>query len=614
MATQSRRSGAPVAKALVDQPYEFEFHEAVRLLEQLHPGWAPVGEGASPSDEPVRFRAHGELGFPASDITGVEIPDDEGPVEMDVSFMSLAGPHGPLPAPYTELIQDREREGDTALRDFLDLLAHRLIALRYRERKRHHVGMESGPPRESTVARYLRAIGGLGPNAAQGRLSVPDQTLLRYAPLLNQRPASAHGLSVLLGDYFDLEVDVTPLTGRWLELDADQETRIGVAGQNQALGQSAVLGRRAWDQQAGLTVEVRMSSYDDYLSFFPGGEAHRALVDLSTLYLGRTIDLDVDLTLNTADAPQTPLSSLLGPRLGQDAWVGSPSGDTDTTRVQPQTFTPAQEVLRIPLFAELSPGQLQEVVDQLSEHDVDGRQHVARQGRPADAFYLLVDGEAEVRYESPESEDFTVLTVLEPGGVFGDRAMIQEGTYDGSLVTTRSSRFLIVRASMLEALVDQYPALERAFEEEYGRSGSAGAERDEGDSAPADAEGPPTGLGALFPVSMWRPFYRRGTKRTVASGTPLVETDTAPPSLHVLLRGGVQADTGEQINTPGTPLNLEALVAGEAPSTALRTTEETTELVLSRADLRRLIQKHAAIERSLRAWRASARTDSSPST
>jgi len=614
MVAQSRRSGASVAKALIDQPYEFEFYEAVRVLEQLHPDRAPVGEGTSPSAEPVRFRAHGELGFPPSDIVGLEVPESERPVEMSVSFMSLAGPHGFLPPPYTELIQDRARVGDTALRDFLDLLVHRLIALRYRGRKRHHVGMESGAPSESTVARYLRAIGGLGPEAAQGRLSVPDQALLRYAPLLNQSPSTAHGLSVVLGDYFDADVDVSPLTGRWIELEAEQETRIGVMGQNQVLGRSAVLGRRAWDQQAGLTVEINVPSFDDYLSFFPEGEAHRALVDLSKLYLGRTIDFEVALTLNADRTPDTPLSTLLGPRLGQEAWLGTPSDDTTTTRIQPETFTPAQEVLRIPLFAQLSPTQLQDVADQLPERQVGTDQPVARQGRTAEAFYLLVEGEADVRYQSEGSTESTVLTTLEPGGVFGDRAMMKDGTYKGSLVTTRPSRFLIVRPGLLRRLVERHPAIERALEKEYVRpddeESTGQVERDE----TADRTAPRTGLGALFPGSMWRPFHRHGTKRTVPAGMSVVEANAVPSSLHVLLRGGVQTETGAMIDTPGTPLNLNAFVAGQPPSTPLWTTAETTVLSLPRDDLRHLIQKHPAIERALRSWQAYSQQPISSST
>lgn len=613
MATESRQSGASVMEALVAQPYEFGFFEAVRLLEQMHPDCAPVGEGRSPSAEPVRFRAHGAQGFPPSDIVGLEVPEDtERPVEMSVAFMSLAGPHGPLPAPYTELMHDQARVGETAFRDVLDLLTHRLIALRYRGRKRHHVGMQSGTPAESTVARYLRAIGGLGHGALHRRLAVPDAALLRYAPLLNQRPPSAHGLSVLLQDYFAAEVAVRPLAGQWVPLAPDQKTHIGQTGQNQSLGTTTVLGERAWDPQAALTVELRVSSFDEYLGFFPEGDAHRSLVDLAQLYLGRTPALQVALTLPTDAAVEVPLSTLLGPRLGRDAWLGAPTGEAETTWVEPHTFTPEQERIRIPLFALLSPDALQAVLDRLPERQVEADQHVVRQGHSADAFYVVVDGEAEVRYQSSEREEPTVLTTLEPGGVFGDRAMMQDRTYEGALVTTRPSRFLVVAPDLLQRLMALYPPIERAFQEEYAPPDEdAGLDWTDGprESPPA---GPQTGLGALLPVGMWRPFYQRGTARIVTAGSVAVAADAAPTSLKVLLRGRVQAEAGTAMDTPGTPLNLNALAADRRPAHTLRATEETALLVLPRAAVQDLLQKHPPIERALRAWQANASPAASP--
>jgi len=601
MAPQVRRSGASLAEALIHEPYRFDFFEAVRILEQLHPDRAPVGSGASPSDEPLRFRAHDELGFPPSDIVTVEGPPEDRPVEMSVSFMSLAGPHGPLPAPYAELIQDQARAGNTALRDFLDLLVHRLIALRYRGRKRHHVGLESGAPGESPVARYLRAIGGLGTEAAQGRLSVSDDTLLRYASLLNQNPSSAHGLSVMLGDYFDAAVNVSPLTGRWIDLDPHQHTRIGVSGQNQALGESTVLGDRAWDQQAGLTVEVGVSAFNEYLDFLPKGRAHRELVDLSTLYLGRTTGLDIALTLDAEETPSATLGTLLGARLGEDAWMGTPPGDTVTQRVQPDTFTPEQEVLRIPLFAQLSPSRLQEVIDLLPRREVDADQHVARQGQPADAFYVLAEGEANVRYRSPGSDEPTVLATLEPGGVFGDEAMLAGENYESSLVTTRSTHVLVVRPDPLGTLADQFPAIERALEVEYSGEGLVSEEDEDQEIAPQ------TGLGALFATKMWGPFRDAGTVRTVEPDAQAFDADTIPDALQILFEGAVRIGVDTLLDVPGTPLNLDALVEGRPSAAPGRATQRTTVLTIGREALRRLLRKHAAIERALRTWYTSSR-------
>ena len=600
MATTIRGSGASVADRLTDEPYRFEFYAAVRALEHLYPDQAPVGEGPHPSAEAVRFRSHADLGFPASDVVDIEPATDEDPAEMTVSFMSLAGPHGPLPAPYAELLQDCVRSGNMALRDFFDLLVHRLIALRYRSRKRHHVGMASSPTSTSgasgnTIARYLRAIAGLGPDATHDRLAVPDQALLRYATLLTQSPPSAHGLSVLLSDYFDTEVDVTPLTGTWIPLEPHQRTRLGCVGQNNTLGQSTVLGTRAWDQQGGLTIEVGAPSLDTYLRLLPDGDAHRALVDLAQLYLGRTVTFDLSVTMDADDVPHTPLSGTLGPRLGRSAWLGTPLSNTVTTDIRPETFDPAQEVLRIPLFAGLSPNQLREVTAAGVLRDVRPDQHVARQGRSASAFYLLVEGEADVRYQSPQGDASTVLTTLEPGGVFGDEALIHEQPYDASLVTTRSSRILEIRREQLETLRDRYPSIERALEATYHQA----------DDAEAPPSPPPHGLGAHLSPALWHHLRQAGRIGSVEKGASIVPTGRPTDALHILLDGGpVTDESGTQVDAPGTPLNLRALVERRTFDAPRRATQAATLLVLPRADLRRLCQKHRAIERALRTWHA----------
>lgn len=601
MAPPSRRSEPPVGEALVDDAHRFDFYEAVRLLERFRPDCAPVGTSASPSEEPVRFRAHDGMAFPASEVVAVEAPDaEDAPVEMTVSFMSLTGPHGPLPDPYAEQVQARARSGDTALRDFLDLLVHRPIALQYRSRRRHHVGMEAGAPGESTAARYLRAIAGIGTEAAQDRLSVPDEALLRYAALLNQSPASAHGLSSILQDYFQAEVTVSTLDGKWMELAPEQRTILGRFGQNQALGTAAVLGRRVWDQTAGGTIRVGDLSYGDYLGFLPGGRAHRALVDLSELYLGRTIDLTLALTVQGGTAPATPLSTALGPRLGREAWLGGLDAEAHTTRVSPETFSPEQEVLRIPLFAGLSPSQLRAVTKSLPTRRVEAERHVARQGQAADTFFLVVEGEADVRYQSPESDEATVLATLEPGGVFGDEALVRGGQYDGSLVTTRRSRLLAVSRDRLRSLVDRYPAIEQALEAAYA---SAEGEAAGGTDGGAAAHAPSTGLGRGLPAGFWRLLRNEGTTRMVAAGEHLLPDGEKTAALAVLLDGGpIRGREGEAVETSGTPLNLRSVVRSAAPEVPLRADGPATVLVLPLGRLRRLLQKHPALERALRAW------------
>ena len=110
----------PLGEVLAGEPYRFEFFQAVRLLTRAFPNRAAVGRLANPRQEVLRFGAHVSATFPASEIQALEL-SGEGPHSMIVNFMGLAGPLGVLPLYYTELLIQRVRVRDTAMRDFLGL-------------------------------------------------------------------------------------------------------------------------------------------------------------------------------------------------------------------------------------------------------------------------------------------------------------------------------------------------------------------------------------------------------------------------------------------------------------------------------------------------------------
>ncbi len=67
-------SVSTVETELREEPFLFEFFQAVRLLERLFPDKSPVGGFNPPSAEVVRFAAHSTLSFPASEVESLEWP------------------------------------------------------------------------------------------------------------------------------------------------------------------------------------------------------------------------------------------------------------------------------------------------------------------------------------------------------------------------------------------------------------------------------------------------------------------------------------------------------------------------------------------------------------
>src|SRR5687768_8770888 len=119
----------PLNQELFDEPYRFEFFQAVRLLEKIFPERKTVGGEALPHEEPVRFRSRITLDFPSSEIhdikPAVDETTDDQHTEMLVNFMGMVGVSGVLPTHYTELVLDRIRHRDTAMWSFLDIFTHR---------------------------------------------------------------------------------------------------------------------------------------------------------------------------------------------------------------------------------------------------------------------------------------------------------------------------------------------------------------------------------------------------------------------------------------------------------------------------------------------------------
>ena len=119
---------------------------------------------------------------------------------MTVSFFGVATPasYGSLPTRYAELILERPRSKNRALRDFLDLFNHRLVSLFYRawEKHRFPVRVRAVGPAPALFERALFALMGLGTDGLRGRLpcrrpraAVAGRACSRW-PVRRRRPSS----------------------------------------------------------------------------------------------------------------------------------------------------------------------------------------------------------------------------------------------------------------------------------------------------------------------------------------------------------------------------------------------------------------------------------------
>lgn len=335
MAALTRRSDYTVAEKFFAQPYEFEYYQSIRILAALRPESKSFGETENPKDDPVQIQSRISYAAPASDIFSIFPNKHYGrPPIMTVNFLGIAGIQGPLPQPYTELITERLRHKDTAFRDFLDMFNHRLASFWYRLQKKHVAGLEMVPVEKTSIGKIILDLAGLVDVNIEKELNVHSRSIVHFAPLFWQRQRNTAGLKQLLESYFKVKVRIQEFTGAWRNAPPEDWTRIGLSGQHQRLGISTILGKRSWDQAAGVSIHLVGLSWQQYLSHLPGGHGNDTFKSLIRFYsgLGRTFDL-----MGTIKRHEIPASYLGAEfRLGQTTWL---------TRGQGQGFDRDPEVL-----------------------------------------------------------------------------------------------------------------------------------------------------------------------------------------------------------------------------------------------------------------------------
>jgi type VI secretion system protein ImpH len=325
-----------MAQLLADRPRGFAFFRAVHVLSRLHPERNPIGEWHDPTSEVARFVVPPSLGFPATEITTLDLQELErgNPARMGVAFFGLTGPQGVLPHPYTQHVADRTRGRDTAMRDFLDLFHHRLISLFYRAWARHRFveSVETGRP--DRLRDHLLDLVGFGTRGVQDRSPVRDDVLAYYAGLFAARPRSAAGLAQLVGDYFAVTASVEQFVGTWRTLGDTGRFEVGADDDDGRLG-FGVVGDAVWDPQARVRLRLGPLTRQQFDEFLPGGAAHAALASLARLYADDQVGVEAQLVLARDEVPGVRLGAENVPPLGFGTWL----------RVRPMQRDPDETVL-----------------------------------------------------------------------------------------------------------------------------------------------------------------------------------------------------------------------------------------------------------------------------
>ncbi len=306
----------------------FSFYRLVYLLERTFPKAPPVGQLGPVADERVRLRADPSLIFASCDVSELtphKYPDGVDRVRITNAFMGLYGSSSPMPPYYVEKIAlDDYQGGPQPVRELLDVFHHRLLALTYRAWTKYRFAvMYRKKGTDAFTRRMFCAVGIDGMKDAETTL---DRFLhLRYAPILASKSRSVRGLQVVLDDMFGyMGVKIDQFIGHWTLIERPHRNKLGVM--NHQLGESLTLGRYVYDGTGRFNVVLGPLSYDDYLTFLPGGHRRPLLRALIGTFTRGQQDVILELHVKTEDAPRFTLGSPRASSLKRTAWLGGHVG------------------------------------------------------------------------------------------------------------------------------------------------------------------------------------------------------------------------------------------------------------------------------------------------
>ena len=293
------------------------FYRFCQLLEQSQPDRPVIGSHWQVRHEPVRFRPHPGMGFPASEIKGLELPEQPHlPPTVRVTFMGLYGVESPLPTHYIDDITQR-REGHEATADFLDIFNHRLIAQYYRIWRKYSYPATFEAGGKDRTSQYLLGLAGLGIDGCAESIATPISRFLALLPVMLLPGRTAEGMISLVSLLApDTRAQVWHHDRRRIALKKPLAMSVR---QPVSLKGRPVMGAYGTDVNSQVLMRLTSTNPAEIRGWLPGGVLHTDLMALLHVYLGARLDVRLQLCVDRTLLPDARMCSTPGPA---DAQLG----------------------------------------------------------------------------------------------------------------------------------------------------------------------------------------------------------------------------------------------------------------------------------------------------
>jgi CRP-like cAMP-binding protein len=118
----------------------------------------------------------------------------------------------------------------------------------------------------------------------------------------------------------------------------------------------------------------------------------------------------------------------------------------------------ASLLARVPLFDELSPGELERVARVTVPRSFPRGVRVFHEGDSSDACYIVRSGDLRVTRQHPDGRAIALATLAQ-GDIFGELAMFDGGTRSASIETLSDCELLALPAADMRRVVSEHPEI-----------------------------------------------------------------------------------------------------------------------------------------------------------
>ena len=275
----------------------------------------------------IRFKSNPNLNFPKSEISNMQLIEEQGVVyvEIEINFLSLFGSATPLPIHYAEKVNDDFNDEQIIL-DFLTLFNHHLQKFIYPIWKRQRYYVDYKKDLKDRFSKYLLSILGLYPQTQQKESVLDYHKLLPFLGILNLKQKSSGTLVSIIRHYIvhnNIHIEECVLSRATIP----KWQRNIMGDENSVLGDSFIIGEFATIRNLKFRINLNNIPWNYLYDYSYMGNRIEELKDLISFTLNEPLDFDLSLNIKKKNIKKTYLNSTSDIFLGINSWIGEPTSD-----------------------------------------------------------------------------------------------------------------------------------------------------------------------------------------------------------------------------------------------------------------------------------------------